>query len=101
MSTNTKTEEFADLAHRAINEAQRKTESLRARADVASAEGRHEIERKIENLTAQQNELQQKLDQLKESGNEASGVFLEGCRDAWRRFNDAIDDAANTLDRSS
>lgn len=99
MSQTTKTDEFADIAHRGINEAQQKIETMQLKCKLAQADTKQELEQNVERLEQRKQELEGLLEELRQTGNEASSTLMEGCRESWQRFSQSVEEAAELIQR--
>jgi len=99
MSEKSRTEEFAERAHRAIDDAQQKIEILQLKAKLAQAEGKQELESRRAELEKHKADLQAKLKTCQENSSEASSTFFEGCKESWARLSKAFEDASDALKR--
>ncbi len=69
-------------------------ESLKAKAIEANADARIAIEEQIVAVEKQQKEAQQKLDELRQSNEDAWGDLKAGAESAWMSLEKAIENAA-------
>ncbi len=69
-------------------------EGLRAKAIEANADARIAIEEQIVAVEQQQREAQQKLDELRQSNEDAWGDLKAGAESAWMSLEKAVESAA-------
>jgi uncharacterized coiled-coil DUF342 family protein len=68
---------------------------LEAKVKVADAEARNEYQKEIDALKAKSNEFSQKLDELKNSSDDAWQDLVSGLDTAWQSLADSIKSAAD------
>jgi predicted nucleic acid-binding Zn-ribbon protein len=70
-------------------------DTLKAKADQATAEAKLEIDKHIQELTAKQEELKQRLADLKTSTDEAWETLKTGVQNAWDELTEAFEEAVS------
>jgi hypothetical protein len=68
-------------------------EKFRAQADRTKDKAKADLEREIAALRAKMNEAQKKLEELKKTGDAASGDMKKGIENAWAELKKAFDSA--------
>ncbi|MDX1605780.1 MAG: hypothetical protein R3202_06275 [Candidatus Competibacterales bacterium] len=70
-------------------------DKLRARAEQAEADTRLELQQQIEALQARHQAAAEKLDKLRQSGEEAAKTMQSGIEAAWKELEQATRSARN------
>jgi lambda repressor-like predicted transcriptional regulator len=68
-------------------------EKFRAKADKTNDKVKAELEREVAALRAKLNEAQKKLEELKKTGDDASGELKKGIENAWAELKEAFESA--------
>jgi chromosome segregation ATPase len=68
-------------------------ERFRAKADKTKDKAKAELEREVAALRAKLNEAQKKLEELKKTGDAASGDLKKGVENAWAELKKAFESA--------
>ncbi len=68
-------------------------EKFRAKADKTKGKAKAELEREVAALRAKLNEAQKKLEELKKTGDAASGELKKGIENAWAELKKSFDSA--------
>ena len=69
-------------------------ERFRAKADKTKDKAKAELEGEVAALRAKLNEAQKKLEELKKTGDAASGELKKGIENAWAELKKAFDSTA-------
>ncbi|TVQ42069.1 MAG: hypothetical protein EA365_16100 [Gloeocapsa sp. DLM2.Bin57] len=70
-------------------------DTLKAKSDQATADAKAEIDKHIQELTAKQEELKQRLAELKNSSDDAWESLKTGVQTAWDDLSKAFDEAVS------
>ena len=68
-------------------------EKFRAKADKTKGKAKAELEREVTALRAKLNEAQKELEELKKTGDAASGDLKKGVENAWAELKKAFESA--------
>ncbi|MGD8559791.1 MAG: coiled coil domain-containing protein [Gammaproteobacteria bacterium] len=78
-----------------LQEWQAKIDLLKAKADKAKANQKLKYQEEIESLQTKQQQLQHKLDELRDSGESAWKDIKTGVDQAWKDLKNAVDRAGD------
>jgi uncharacterized coiled-coil DUF342 family protein len=81
--------------HAKLDEWNAEIDRLKAKLDGAKAEKRIEYREDIENLKAKQKEVEEKIDTLRDAGDDAWEDLKKGVEDAWQSMESAVNAAKN------
>ena len=68
-------------------------QKLKAAADEASADAKIRLQRTVDELLAQRDNLRERIDRLADSGEDAWSDLKDGIDAAWKQLQSAVDDA--------
>lgn len=86
-------DDFVQELHRGLDQTSRQIDELKLKAKLGEAEARDALERRAEQLETQQRKLKEQLDELQQSGAEASSTLMDGAGRAWDSLRSSLDDA--------
>ena len=78
-----------------IREWSAKIDVLKAKAEKANAEQKIKYNEKIESIQAKRKKLENKMDELRNSGEEAWEEFRGGVEQAWEELKNAVERAGD------
>jgi uncharacterized coiled-coil DUF342 family protein len=86
---------YVEKMHAKLDEWNAEIDRLKAKLDGAKAEKRIEYREDIENLKAKQKEVEEKIDTLRDAGDDAWEDLKKGVEDAWQSMESAVNAAKN------
>mgnify|MGYP000238813108 CR=1 FL=1 len=86
---------YVEKMHAKLDELNAEIDRLKAKLDGAKAEKRIEYQEDIENLKAKQKEVEEKIDTLRDAGDDAWEDIKKGVEDAWQSMESAVNAAKN------
>ncbi|ACA99469.1 MULTISPECIES: hypothetical protein [Cyanophyceae] len=86
-------DELVTQLHQQIDEASRNIDELKLQANLAKAEARSAFEANIATLESQKVKLQEQVNHLKHSTDNAWQELAEGCQKSWHEFQSAVQKA--------
>lgn len=86
---------YQDSMEAKLRELGLKIDQLQIKAGKAGTDAKANFNQQIDDLKTKRNAMQQKLQELKSSGNEAWGSLQTGLKSAWDELSSAVEDAAS------
>ncbi|TVP66735.1 MAG: hypothetical protein EA343_01075 [Nodularia sp. (in: Bacteria)] len=86
---------YQDSMEAKLSELGVKIDQLQVKAEKAGTDAKANLNQQINDLKTKRNATQQKLQELKSSGDEAWGSLQTGLKNAWDELSSAVEDATS------